>query len=117
MAGESLSNAAAGGGRQWRDYGIAAPESLFTQVEGGDGYEGSYVSRTSSQACAVQAVLWELVDGEGDNATYWDLKNGPALQVTAGFRLWENKDDATPEFKADAEPFTYQLFDFGLEEP
>ena len=29
MAGESLSNAAAGGGRMWRDYGIAAPETLF----------------------------------------------------------------------------------------
>ena len=58
-----------------------------------------------------------MVDGEGDNALYWDLKNGPALEVTAGFRLWDNKDDATPAFKADAEPFTYQLFDFGLEEP
>ena len=117
MAGESLSNAAAGGGRMWRDYGIAAPETLFEQVAGGDAYQGTYAGRQSSQACAVQAVLWELVDGEGDNATYWDLKNGPALSVTAGFRLWDNKDDATPSFKADAEPFTYQLFDFGLEEP
>ena len=49
MAGESLSNGAAGGGRQWRDYGIAAPESLFTQVEGDDdAYEGTWVSKKSS---------------------------------------------------------------------
>ena len=58
-----------------------------------------------------------MVDGEGDNALYWDLKNGPALEVTAGFRLWDNKDDPTPSSKADAAPFTYQLADFGLEEP
>ena len=48
MAGESLSNGAAGGGRQWRDYGIAAPEALFEQVAGGDAYEGTYVSKKSS---------------------------------------------------------------------
>jgi hypothetical protein len=30
MAGESLSNAAAGGGKGWKDYGFLAPDTLFT---------------------------------------------------------------------------------------
>lgn len=30
MAGESLSNAAAGGGKGWRDYGLVAPKVFFT---------------------------------------------------------------------------------------
>lgn len=30
MAGESISNGAAGGGRNWRDYGLVAPEVFFT---------------------------------------------------------------------------------------
>ena len=119
MAGESISNALASGGKNYRDYGVLSPTQLFTATGVDGDYEGTYDNRgkTSSQACAVQAVLWEMVDGEGENELYWDLKNGPAIQVTAGFRLYDNKDDAEPRLKGDAEAFTYQLFDFGLVEP
>ena len=58
----------------------------------------------------------EAVDEE-QNELYWTLKNGPALRITSGFRFYANKNDERPEAKADAAEFTYQLFDFGLEEP
>ena len=109
MAGESLSNSAAGD-RKWLDYGLVAPDSLFTRTWSDVDYEGIHVGNRSSQACAVQAVLWELVDGEAgsvDNDFYWSLKNQQALVVTAGFRLWADKNDRVPQFKADTEPFLY----------
>ena len=109
MVGESLSNSAAGD-RQWRDYGIMAPEELFTIADDDWAYEGTYVGGKSSQACAIKAVLWEQVDGEADyddNADYWFLKNELALYVTAGFRLWTDEDNMAPQFKADTEVFAY----------
>ena len=109
MAGESLSNSAAGD-RQWPDYGFVAPTALFRKTEYDSNYEGIHFGNKSSQACAVQAVLWELVDGEAgsvDNDSYWSLKNQQALLVTAGFRLYAEKNDSVPQFKADTEPFIY----------
>jgi len=62
-----------------------------------------------------------MEDGEDKdeelNERYWDIKNGPAIRITSGFRVWKNKDDSSPEWKADAAEFSYQLFDFGIEEP
>ena len=57
-----------------------------------------------------------MEDGEDKdeelNERYWDIKNGPAIRITSGFRVWKNKDDASPEWKADAAEISYQFFDF-----
>ena len=120
---ESLANADNGSGKKWDEYGLFAPVALFVkdEVTPQQTYASTYVSKKSSQACGVQAVLWQMEDDEDVdeevNERYWDIKNGPAIRITSGFRVWGNASDGRPSWKADAPEFAYQLFDFGLEEP
>ena len=30
------------------------------------------------------------------NEQYWTLKEGPAIRVESGFRIWKKKSDGTP---------------------
>jgi len=120
---DSLANADNGSGRKWDEYGLFAPVALFVadEVTPERTYASSYASKKSYQACGAQAVLWQMEDDddvdEDVNERYWDIKNGPAIRITSGFRVWEKASDGSPKWKADAPEFSYQLFDFGIEEP
>ena len=99
---DSLSNADNPSGKEWDEYGLFAPVALFVADENTaqQTYASSYAGKKSSQACGVQAVLWQMEDGEDKdeevNERYWDIKNGPAIRITSGFRVWKNKGDASP---------------------
>ena len=45
------------------------------------------------------------------NDLYWDFKEGPAIQITSGFRVYENSGAGSASRSADAGPVTYALFD------
>lgn len=82
-------------------------------------YKSEYASRTSWQSCGAAAVIWSQTDGKDADANdrYWDIKGGPPVTITTGFRVWEEQGDSSPEHKGDAEPYVYKFVDFGIEEP
>ena len=101
---------------KWSDYGalnlgdVAMFEADVSDTKV-DTYASTYSGGDSYQSCGAIAILWSAKDGdsydESRNERYWDIKDAPAVKITAGFRVWDDPDDDEPEYWGDGEEFTY----------
>jgi len=86
-------------------------------------YKSEYTKKSkSAQTCSVKALANFTENGEATatsekiNEFYWKLKNMESIKLWTGARVY-NDPSGNPSYEVDAAEFTYEFYDFGLEDP
>jgi len=121
--------------KKWYDYGVTtagkeegAIHFKTPNEKGSDAWKNSYKteykSSKSYQTCGVSARFYKTTNGEPDDEKlsdlYWAAKEGPAVKLQTGFRIWKKEDSSDVWKQAQSKTFTYKLADWaddGVEKP